>query len=143
MLAAARELGLELAVVECRNDGDFETAFAALSQRRAGALILGTFPFNNLNKIVELAAFHKIPTMYPYRGLANAGGLISYEADNLSLLRQLGFQYVARILNGVKPADLPAQLPTKFELVINLKTAKALDLTISEAFLATADEVIQ
>jgi putative tryptophan/tyrosine transport system substrate-binding protein len=143
MLAAARALGLDLAVVECRNDSDFETAFAALDQRRAGTLILGTFPFNNLYKVVELAALHKIPAMYPYRWLANAGGLISYEANTLSLLRQVGLQYVARILNGMKPADLPAQLPTKFELVINLKTAKALDLSVPETLLATADQVIQ
>jgi putative tryptophan/tyrosine transport system substrate-binding protein len=143
MFTAAGALGVKLTVVECRSDRDFETAFAALIERRAKALILGTFPFRNLHKVVELAALHKIPGMYPYRGLAQTGGLMSYAADPVSLCHQVGRDYVGRVLNGEKAADLPVQLPSRYELVINLKTAKALGLTVPETLLATADEVIQ
>jgi putative tryptophan/tyrosine transport system substrate-binding protein len=143
MFTAARILGLKLTIVECRSDRDFETAFAALVERRAEALILGTFPFRNLHKVVELAARHKMPVMYPYYELAPLGGLMSYEADLVSICHQVGFHYVGRILKGEKPADLPVQLPSKYELLINLKTAKALGLTIPETLLAIADKVIQ
>jgi putative tryptophan/tyrosine transport system substrate-binding protein len=143
MFTAARSLGLQLTVVECRSDRDFEAAFATLVELRAEALILGTFPFSNLNKVVELASRHKIPAMYPYRSLALAGGLMSYEADLVSIFRQVGLHHVGRILKGEKPADLPAQLPTKHDLVINKKTATALGLTIPRILLAAADEVIE
>ena len=143
MLQAGQELGLQILIVECRDDRDFEQAFATMIERRVGALILGTFPFANLNKVVALAARHSIPTMYPARGFAVSGGLISYGPDAGTAYYQLATQYVARILKGTKPADLPVQQSTKYEFVINLKTAKALGLTIPETLLATADEVIQ
>jgi putative ABC transport system substrate-binding protein len=143
MFTAARALGLQLTVVECRSDRDFETAFATLVERRVEALILGTFPFSNLHKIIELASRHQIPTMYPYRSLALAGGLVSYEADIVSICRQAGLHYVGRILKGEQPADLPAQLPTKYELLVNQKTAKTLGLTIPPGLLAIADEVVE
>jgi putative ABC transport system substrate-binding protein len=143
ILAAGRTLGLKTLIVECRDDRDFETAFDTLLQRRAGALMIGAFPFGNFDRIVALAARHNIPAMYPRRGFVAAGGLMSYTADILAIYRQVGAQYVARILKGSTPADLPVQQPTKFEFVINLKTANALGLTIPETLLATADEVIQ
>src|SRR5215831_17759099 len=143
IFAAARALGLQLTVVECGIDCDFEAAFATLVERRAEALIHGSFVFRNFEKVVALAARHKIPAMYPYRSLAVAGGLMSYEADLTGMYRQAGLHYVGRILKGAKPADLPAQLPTKFELVLNLSTAKALGLTVPPSLLAIADEVIE
>ena len=143
IFAAARALGLQLTVVECGIDCDFEGAFATLVERRAEALIHGSFVFRNFEKVVALAARHKIPAMYPYRSLAVAGGLMSYEADLTGMYRQAGLHYVGRILKGAKPADLPAQLPTKFELVLNLSTAKALGLTVPPSLLAIADEVIE
>jgi putative ABC transport system substrate-binding protein len=143
MRTAARALGLELAVVECRGDADFEAAFSTFEERRAEALILGTFPFRNLNKVVELAAGHKLPAIYPGRNFVINGGLMSYDSDAPSAFRQLGAQYVGRILNGAKPADLPIQQPTKFDLAINLNTAKALGLTVPPTLLAIADEVIE
>jgi putative ABC transport system substrate-binding protein len=112
-------------------------------ERRVGALILGTFPFANLIKVVALAARHSIPTMYPGRGFVVNGGLVSYGPDAGTAYYQLATQYVARILKDTKPADLPVQQSTKFELILNLKTAKTLGLTIPETLLATADEVIQ
>ena len=143
MLQAGQELGLQILIVECRDDRDFEQAFVTMIERRVGALILGTFPFANLIKVVALAARHSIPTMYPGRLLVVDGGLVSYGPDLRMTYNQLATQYVARILKGTKPADLPVQQSTKYEFVINLKTAKALGLTIPETLLATADEVIQ
>jgi putative tryptophan/tyrosine transport system substrate-binding protein len=141
ILEAARALGLEVVIVECRSDREFEAAFETLAERRAEAFILGTFPFSNLSKVVALAARHKIPAMYPFRGLITAGGLVSYGA-NFNLYLQAGI-YTGRILKGVKPADLPVLQPTKFELIINLKTAKALGLEVPPNLLALADEVIE
>jgi putative ABC transport system substrate-binding protein len=143
MLEAGRALGLQVLVVECRDHRDFEQAFATIVERRADALILGTFPFGgNPNKIVALAAGHSIPTMYPRRRFVVDGGLISYSADRMAY-NQVAIQYVARILKGTKPADLPVQQPTKFELVINLQTAKTLGITLPPTLLALADEVIE
>jgi putative ABC transport system substrate-binding protein len=141
MLQAGQALGLQILIVECRDDRDFEQAFATMIERRVGALILGTFPFDNLNKVVALAARHSIPTMYTARGFVVNGGLISYGPQGTTY--QLATQYVARILKGTKPADLPVQQSTKFELTINLMTAKALGLTIPPNLFALATEVIE
>jgi putative tryptophan/tyrosine transport system substrate-binding protein len=142
LLAAARALGREVIIVEIRSNRDYEAAFTTLVQSQAGALIVGPFPFRNTSEILALAERYKIPTIYPNRGYVQAGGLMSYAADYTEVYRRAGV-YAGRILKGLKPADLPVVLPTKFELVINLKTAKALGLTIPETLLATADEVIQ
>ena len=128
-------------ILETRSDRDYEAAFKTLVQGQAGALIVGNYAFRN-NEIVALAARYKIPTIYNDRGWVRSGGLMSYAPDTSEILRQAGV-YAGRILKGEKPADLPVMLPTKFELAINLKTAKALGLTIPETLLATADEVIQ
>jgi putative tryptophan/tyrosine transport system substrate-binding protein len=141
MLAAGRALGMEIMIVECRSDRDYDTALAKIHEGGAGGIILGSFVLPNLNKVVPLAALHKLPTIYPYRGLARAGGLMSYDADNLALNRRVGSAYVARILKGAKPADLPVEQPTKFDLVINMKTAKALGLTIPPNLLALAEVI--
>jgi putative ABC transport system substrate-binding protein len=142
-LAAARALGLQLTVVECRSDRDFEAAFATLVQRRAEALTVGPFVFGNLSKAVALAARHKIPTMYPSRSLTSEGGLMSYDTDFADSFKRVVAGYVAQILKGAQPADLPVQQPTKFNFVINLKTARALELTVPPTLLALADEVIE
>ena len=105
--------------------------------------MVGAFPIRNLYKTVALAARFNVPTMYSGPGFVAGGGLMSYSADFRANFRLAGAQYVARILKGASPADLPVQQATAFELVINLKTAKALGLTIPETLLATADEVIQ
>ena len=145
VLEAAGALGRQVIVVEARSDGDIEAAFATLVQRQAGALMVGVVPHftYNSNKIVALAARHKIPAMYPFPIYAFRGGLMSYGADFLGMLRQVGRDYVSKILKGEKPADLPVQRPTKYELSINLKTAKALGLDVPPTLLARADEVIE
>jgi putative ABC transport system substrate-binding protein len=147
MLSAAQALGRQIVVLEARGDLDFDAAFATLVEQDAGALIVGTFTSfekpRSRQKIIELAAHHKVPTMYPSPIYPLGGGLMSYSADIVRVYRQLGVDYVGRILKGAKPADLPVQQPTKFELMLNMKTAKALGLTIPETLLATADEVIQ
>src|SRR6516164_9511707 len=142
ILAAARALGRQVIILETRGDLDYEAAFKTLVQREAGALIVGAFAFRNTNEILALAARYKIPTIYPRRDYVEAGGLMSYAADYADTFRQAG-TYICRILKGAKPADLPVMLATKFELVINLKTAKALGLTVPDSLLATAHEVIE
>ena len=147
MLAAGRALGREIIVLEVRRL-DFDAAFATLVQQRADALIVGAFsvflnPSRNRDKILELAARHKITAMYPSRVYAVQGGLMSYDSDFVAVVRQLGSHYVGQILKGAKPGDLPVIRPTKFELIINLKTAKALGLTVPDKLLALADEVIE
>ena len=146
MLAAGRALGREIIVLGVRRL-DFETAFAILAKQRIGALIVGNYTLfaaipSNRNKILELAARHKVPTMYTDRRYSGNGGLMSYGVSFTEQGRNAGL-YAARILKGEKPADLPVMQPSKFELVINLKTAKALDLTIPATLLALADEVIE
>jgi putative tryptophan/tyrosine transport system substrate-binding protein len=145
MRAAARALGRQLIILEARNKLDIEAAFATFVNRGAGALVVAAYDFfvSIGKEIIELAARHKIPTMYGLRPLVTIGGLVSYGVDPVPLLRQTGSLYVAQILRGAKPADLPVQQPTKFDLVINLKTAKALGLTIPPNLLALADEVIE
>jgi putative ABC transport system substrate-binding protein len=141
---AAREKGVQLHIVEASAEADFEKAFASLASLQAGALVVGADPFFNARRsqIVALAAQHSLPTIYEWREFVDAGGLISYGTSLAGVYRQIG-TYVGRILGGEKPSDLPVQQPTTFELVVNLKTAKALDLTIPQSILARADEVVE
>jgi putative ABC transport system substrate-binding protein len=145
VVEVASALGWEVVVVEARSDRDFEQAFATIVQRKAGALMVGVVPhfMYNGNRIVGLAERYKIPTIYPFRIYVVRGGLMSYDANQLDLIRQVGVDYVGRILKGAKPGDFPIRQPTKFELVINLKTAKSLGLEFPPIMLARADEVIE
>jgi putative ABC transport system substrate-binding protein len=144
LLAAARSLSLQLVVVNTRTDSDLEAAFVSFSQQRVGAILVGTSTFfsRRREQLAGLAARHALPAIYPLREYALAGGLTSY-GSNLDYQYHQAGTYAGRILKGEKPADLPVEQATKIELVINLKTAKALGLTIPETLLATADEVIQ
>jgi putative ABC transport system substrate-binding protein len=139
--AAARTLGLQLVVANARTDSDLDTAFATLSQQHVGAVLING-GISSRMELVALAARHGLPAIYPSREFALDGGLMSYGRTPRDGLHQAGI-YTGRILKGEKPADLPVVRASKFELVINLKTAKALGLTIPETLLATADEVIQ
>jgi putative tryptophan/tyrosine transport system substrate-binding protein len=141
---AADQLGVRLLVAHANETGEFASAFTKIVGEGASGLLMSGDPlFNNQpEQIVELAAHHRLPTVYRGREAALAGGLMSYGTDFPDAYRQTGV-YAGRILKGAKPADLPVQQVTKIELVVNLKTAKALGLTIPETLLATADEVIQ
>jgi putative ABC transport system substrate-binding protein len=141
---AAREIGLRLETFEAGTEHDIDAAFDRIAELQAGALMVMADPFilGHRDKIVALAASHAMPTIYNFREFVAVGGLMSYDTSITDAYRQAGV-YVGRILKGQKPADLPVVQPTKFELVVNLKTAKALGLTIPETLLATADEVIQ
>jgi putative ABC transport system substrate-binding protein len=144
MLEAARARGRQAVILEARSGFDIDAAFATLVARGAGALVVGPHALfeSNGKKIIDLAARHKISAIYPGRGFAVAGGLMSYTTDGIAAVRQIGSLYAAQILRGTKPAELPVQQPAKFNLVINVSTAKALGLTIPETMLATADELI-
>jgi putative ABC transport system substrate-binding protein len=141
---AARAVGQPIHLLNARSEEEIDAAFTALGQTHAGALLIGTNPFfiNRLRQIVDLANHYRIPTVYPLREYVTAGGLISYGASITNSYRQTGV-YAGRILNGAKPNDMPVEQPTKFELVINLKTAKALGLDVPQTLLARADEVIE
>jgi putative ABC transport system substrate-binding protein len=142
--AAAQAFGQQLLILEIRSAGDFEPAFATLSQHKAGAVVVGAgaFLFANRDRIIALAARHGIPTMYSGPEAVAAGGLMSYSAGIADAFRQAG-NYAGRILKGEKPAELPVTQSTKFELALNLKTARTLGLEIPATLLALADEVIE
>jgi putative ABC transport system substrate-binding protein len=141
---AATIMGLQVEVLRANTDGEIEAAFETASRKRIGALILAASPFfdTRRDKLVALAAGHALPTIYHFREFAVAGGLMSYGVSIPHIYRQVGV-YAGRILSGENPANLPVQQPMTFELVVNLKTAKALGLTIPESFLVRADEVIE
>jgi putative ABC transport system substrate-binding protein len=141
---AGRQLGTAVIAAEVRNVADIERAVTALAVEPRSGLIVLPHPvhFVHRDQIIALAARHRLPSIYPLRLFANAGGLMSYGIDQVDQWLRAA-SYVDRILKGAKPADLPVQQPTKYELVINLKTAKALGLTIPPSVLARADEVIE
>jgi putative tryptophan/tyrosine transport system substrate-binding protein len=141
---AARKLGLRISVVNASTAAEIDAGFDAIARQGAEALFVSADPFlsSRQDRVIELAARHGVPAIYDLRQAATAGGLMSYAASSLDTHRLAGV-YAGRILKGEKPAELPVLLPTKFELVINLKTAKTLGLTIPPSLLATADEVIE
>jgi putative ABC transport system substrate-binding protein len=141
---AARTLGLRLQFVEARGPADFDRAFSEMTRARAGALTVLPSPMflSERRRLADLAAKNRLPAVYPSRESVDAGGLMSYGPDLADLFRRAA-TYVDKILKGAKPGDLPVEQPTKFELVINLKTAKALGLIIPPSLLQRADEVIQ
>ena len=144
MRAAAAQAGVKLVVVQASKQAEIDAAFSQIAAQGAGALLIGASPLflNRRQQIVTLAAHHRMPTMYEWRDVTEAGGLMSYGTDLADAYRQ-GGAYVAKVLKGAKPADLPVLQATKFEFVINLVTARALGLDISPTVLARADAVIE
>jgi putative ABC transport system substrate-binding protein len=142
--AMGRALGLRLQPLAVRNAAEFDSAFLAIARERAGGVLVLSTPLfmGGAKHLAELALKHKLPTMFGPREHVEAGGLLSYSPDRADLYRRAA-TYVDKILNGVKPADLPVQQATKFELAVNLKTAKALRLTIPQPVLARADQIIE
>ena len=142
--AASRTLQQRIEVVNASNEIEIDAAFAALAQSKIGAVLVGADPFfnNRRDLIVSLAARYAIPAIYPLRDFADSGGLVSYGTSLTDAYRQVAI-YTGRILKGEKPGEIPIVQPTKFELVINLKTAKALGLTVPLTLQASADEVIE
>jgi putative tryptophan/tyrosine transport system substrate-binding protein len=140
----ARTLGLRVQPLPVRTAGEFDAAFAAAAQERAGAVLVLSTPLfmGGANRLAELGLTHKLPTMFGPREHVEAGGLLSYSPDRGDLYRRAA-GYVDRILRGANPAELPVQQATKFELVVNLKTAKALRLTLPQTILARADQIIE
>ena len=141
---AAQTLGVRLQVVEVRGPADFDKAFSDMARAHAGAVaVLGsTMIINERRRLVDLAAKHRLPAVYTWRWFVDVGGLMAYGPNVADIFRRTA-SYVDKILKGTNPADLPVEQPTKFDLVINLKTAKALGLTIPPSLLARADEVIE
>jgi len=141
---AARAKGMQLVILRASTESEIDAALSTLAQRQAGTLVVPGDPFfyNRRQKLVELVARHALPAMYSAREFVTAGGLISYGTNVAAVHRQAGI-YAGRILKGAKPADLPVQQPTTFELVVNLKTAKELGLMIPQTLLLRADEVIE
>jgi putative tryptophan/tyrosine transport system substrate-binding protein len=142
--SAAASLGVELSPIDMRNTGEVERTIATFARPPNGGLIVTAAGGSSTRRslIITLAARHRLPAVYPFRYYVADGGLISYGPDPIDQYRRAA-GYVDRILKGEKPADLPVQAPTKYELVINLKTAKALGLTVPDSLLARADEVIE
>jgi len=142
--AAAATLGYKLIVVKASSAGEIDAAFATIAEQRGGGLLQRLDPFlqSRRDQLVELAARYALPAIYERRDFAMAGGLMSYGTSLRDALRLVG-KYTGGLLKGEKPANLPVQQPTKFELVLNLRTAKALGLTVPPSLLATADEVIE
>jgi putative ABC transport system substrate-binding protein len=142
--SAAQAAGIKAVVMEVNSERDLDTAFAQLVKQRVDALVIGSFVFfsRHQDRLVAFTAQHRIPAIFTNRDFPAAGGLMSYSADNRDAYRQAGV-YVGRILKGDKPADLPVMQPTKFALVINMKTAKAFGLAVPPGLLAIADELIE